>query len=568
MGIGWILKLFEELELRLVASLRRNLAKHKAWEREEGSAWEAWQSAKLRDLRQYRQDNKKILDEIFPEIQAESGDLLLQEYEAGQVQAQEDIQKLLEEQEQEGGSHGFFELNNRKMEALLRESQDAQQKVEKACLRYMDDVYRRTILKASTALASGTMTVRQATDWAVKDFLEQGITSIQYKNGRRVNIATWAEMALRTNSTRAKLLGEAQKRQEMGIDTVLVSQYGACSETCLPWQGRVYIDDVFGVFGGETRGDLGHSRNGKWYPLLSVAVAAGLFHPNCRHTLTTWIEGVSKMPKPLDTQKVQQAAKLEEQQRALERKVRKAKRLQAGLQNPEDAKKAQAQVREAQKELREFVRAHPDVLRRDPWRERNYPDTLAISQKQSILKDVNTSPLRISDTVIEQMDGIESGVLTESANKKFKATQKSLLTYLKDDMPEREAVITLDMQGNELMRYKDSRSMMASASEVFQEHISIHNHPSGQIFSLDDISVFSMDEYMKILCVVGNDGSTYIAEKTEDFSFSDLYSQLQRAVQDEPDYVMEPEKYVSFMETFLKEAEKSGIRYRKRNSPL
>lgn len=46
-----------------------------------------------------------------------------------------------------------------------------------------------------------------------------------------VNIASYAEMALRTNSTRAMLLGEAQLRERMNIDTVLVSQYGGCSET-------------------------------------------------------------------------------------------------------------------------------------------------------------------------------------------------------------------------------------------------------------------------------------------------------------------------------------------------
>lgn len=53
-------------------------------------------------------------------------------------------------------------------------------------------------------------------------------------------------MALRTAATKAYMQGEARKRDEMGIDTVLISQYGACSETCLPWQGRVYIDDVWG----------------------------------------------------------------------------------------------------------------------------------------------------------------------------------------------------------------------------------------------------------------------------------------------------------------------------------
>lgn len=52
-----------------------------------------------------------------------------------------------------------------------------------------------------------------------------------------MNISTYAEMALRTAGTRAMLMGEAAQRERLGIDTVLVSQYGACSKTCLPWQG-------------------------------------------------------------------------------------------------------------------------------------------------------------------------------------------------------------------------------------------------------------------------------------------------------------------------------------------
>lgn len=139
--------------------------------------------------------------------------------------------------------------------------------------------------------------MEQAVDLAVKDFLAAGINCIQYRDGRLVNIATYAEMAIRTASLRSYLRGAADQRTALGIDTVLVSQYGACSDTCLPWQGRVYIDDVWGSFEGEITGARGKSRNGKWYPLLSVAVEEGLFHPNCRHTLSTWIDGIS-----LDTQ--------------------------------------------------------------------------------------------------------------------------------------------------------------------------------------------------------------------------------------------------------------------------
>lgn len=130
--------------------------------------------------------------------------------------------------------------------------------MEKAALRYMDDVYRRTILRADAAFTAGGVTMQQAVDLAVKDFLEQGITCIQYKNGRMVNIASYAEMALRTSNTRAMLLGEAQKRERMGIDTVLVSQYGACSETCLPWQGLVYIDDVWQPYQGTGKTSAAH----------------------------------------------------------------------------------------------------------------------------------------------------------------------------------------------------------------------------------------------------------------------------------------------------------------------
>ena len=121
---------------------------------------------------------------------------------------------------------------------------------------------------------------------ATEEFLRKGIDCIEYKDDKRVNIASYVQMALRTAATRSYLQGEAKGRDELGIDTVLVAQYGACSNTCLPWQGRVYIDNVWGSWNGEREGDRGKSRDGNWYVLLSVAIKNGLFHPNCRHIST------------------------------------------------------------------------------------------------------------------------------------------------------------------------------------------------------------------------------------------------------------------------------------------
>ncbi len=354
-----IADLFVELEIHLVASLKRNLMRHKRQEQDEGGVnsvpekWEAWQSAKLRDIRRFRRENQKILGEYSSTISAET-------------------EKLLQEQFAEGGSSGFFRTSDDRLKSLIDEMQRNEARVEKAALRYMNDVYRKTILRTATAMTAGGMTLQQATDEATKDFLAKGINCVQYADGRLVNIASYAEMALRTCNTRAMLMGEGKQRERLGINTVLVSQYGACSDTCLPWQGKVYIDDVFQPYYGPRGGSFGVSlRTGKQYLLLSVAIKAGLFHPNCRHTITTWIEGVSTMPKPMDVKEIERVNKLEKTQRALERKVRQAKREEAGLTDSTAVKAAQARRRAYQAKLREFVKEHGDVLRRDYWRERN-----------------------------------------------------------------------------------------------------------------------------------------------------------------------------------------------------
>lgn len=355
-----IAALFDALELDLVKSLHRCLARHQRQEQTEGGQngtprhWQAWQASKLRDIRRFRRENTAILGEYRDRIDA-------------------DTRTLLEEEAAQGGSDGFFRMSDERMTALLNEMQQANEQSERAALRYMNDVYRKTILRTAAAMQAGGQTLQQATDAATRDFLDQGIACIRYRNGRRVNISTYAEMALRTAGTRAMLMGEAAQRERFGLDTVLVSQYGACSKTCLPWQGLVYIDDVFQPYHGPrtSGGTYGISRNGRQYPLLSVAMQGGLFHPNCRHTLSTWVEGVSTRPRPMDKAKVEAAAQLEAKQRALERSVRKAKRQAAGLCDPAAAKAARARVRTAQKELRDFVADHGDVLRRNVWRERD-----------------------------------------------------------------------------------------------------------------------------------------------------------------------------------------------------
>ncbi len=371
--------LFEEMELRLIASLKRNLPAHKAWESDLGFNWSAWQAEKIKALERFRKGNEAIMREYRNTIQTETRKLLEEQYREGE---EREADFLLENGISGGvADDSFFEIFDEKIESLIEEVQGKETTVEKAALRMMDDVYRQTIVRADTALQTGSVTLQQAIELAVEDFARQGINCIEYRDGRRVNIADYVYMALKTSNTRANLLGGAKQRAALGIDTVRVSSYGGCSETCLPWQGGIYIDDVYGVWGGETYGNKGKSKSGKWYLLLSVAIEAGLFHPNCRHTLTSYTERSKPSPK-MDGEKIRKQYKLEQKQRAMERTIRKWKRMQAAADDPVMQEAYGKKVREAQKNLREFIKEHKDILRRDPWREKTH-DTPHVGRERN-----------------------------------------------------------------------------------------------------------------------------------------------------------------------------------------
>lgn len=103
-----------------------------------------------------------------------------------------------------------------------------------------------------------------------------------------------------------------------------------------------------------------------------MAAKNGLFHPNCRHSLSTYIDGITQITPPIDGQVIKKQRELEQRQRAMERKIRRLKRLVAGTLDEGRLKAYKSQLRNAQKELKGFVDDHSDILSRDYSREKAY----------------------------------------------------------------------------------------------------------------------------------------------------------------------------------------------------
>lgn len=419
-----IAAIFEWIELLLIANLKRNLARHKDEEEQEGFSWSAWQAEKLRSVNIFRRQCSAIMDRYKDQIDNETRQLLEEQFEEGVNGAAKELEEAraekaapaalpaAEEQQtpaenpEQGHSETskkssvekataepavvaevnpepqFFGVDKAKTEKLIEDVTNIEEQAETAALRLTDDVYRQTVNRVQLAMATGSITYEKAVDMAVADFLAQGINCIEYSNGRRVNIADYVRMVLRTTSTRAALQGKSERFKAQGYDTVLVSSYGMCSKTCLPWQGRVYINDAFMDWQGETKyeGDVKYGRSkycGKWFPLLSSAIAEGLFHPNCRHSINLFIDGVTELPEPMDNEDIERRYKAEQAQRTLEREVRKAKRKVEGSLDPADVKKAKDELREAQKNVRDYINETnaaegERVLVRKPLQEKIY----------------------------------------------------------------------------------------------------------------------------------------------------------------------------------------------------
>lgn len=311
-------KAFERIENDLLDSMIRNLGRHKAEETAEGFEWEQWQVAQLKELERFKRANAKKYSREFANINSKISTAIQEAYKQGMDDEEMSILEAIKNgfelysgKDNLGAS--FFSINERKLNALLNSVEHDMKTAEHAVLRYTDDQYRRTIFDAQVAANTGAKTYEQSVDMATKDFLSRGITCIQYSNGAMVNIVSYTDMAIRTATKRAYLMGEGVKRQEWGIHTVILNKRSNACPLCMPFEGKVLIDDVWS----------GGSADDGPYPLLSSAMAAGLYHPNCKDKHTTYFPGISSEPEKIFTN--QELDDIKERQ-LLDNKVQHAKR--------------------------------------------------------------------------------------------------------------------------------------------------------------------------------------------------------------------------------------------------
>ena len=199
-----------------------------------------------------------------------------------------------------------------------------------------DNAYHKVI--------SGAVSYTQAVREAVNTVAQNGVI-VRYPTGHRDTIETATARAVRTGISQASGDISMQRMKEQEWDIILVSAHigartgdgGQNPGNHLWWQGQFY------------------SRTGqdKRYPPFSVTgygTGEGLSGWNCRHSFGPG-DGVNNPYKDIETEDNVRLEKLEQRQRALERRIRKTKQIVMGLQTAVDTCKDDTLRMELQEEL-------------------------------------------------------------------------------------------------------------------------------------------------------------------------------------------------------------------------
>ena len=324
---------FQRIENELMASMIRNMDRHRAEETAEGYNWSMWQAEQLKALEKYKRKNWKKYQKQFKSINSQIEQLIRQARLKGGMKQELKILQAIRKGWKTHGTNGtpahdamtaeFFRQNDRKLDALVEATMHDMEVAETAVLRKANDDYRKAIYNAQIYANTGAGTYEKAVDMATKDMLSRGLNCVMYANGARHTLSDYADMAIRTASKRADLMIYIK---EWGIATVIMVKRGNPCPKCLPFVGKVLIDDVWS--GGSKDGV--DPETGKRYPLMSYAISKGLYHPRCKDSHTTYFPGISTADDSWTAEEleaIEQQSKAEARQQYVARQIQKYDRL-------------------------------------------------------------------------------------------------------------------------------------------------------------------------------------------------------------------------------------------------
>lgn len=367
---------YASAEERLLGIIARQLAA--------GLDAPGWVEAKLAAVQQVRRAAQAVVDELAKATSLDVFDAVAEAYNTGHRAAVAELGALSDD------ARALVDdrvPNAQAVDRLAQEAVDVVTATHRSIFRAVVDGFRAVIASVAATPLLGTGTRRQATQDAMRAFADRGIQAFVDRAGRRWSLPSYAEMAVRTATARAATEAHMRTLAEAGVELVVVSGAPRECPLCAPWEGRVLT--INGPAGARTV-EVEHAvEDGRMVPVrvagsLDEARARGLQHPNCRHSVSLYSPGLTRVEQATSDPDGYAAG---QRQREIERTIRKWKRREAVAVTPQAQRVARAKVRQWQGAMRQHLADHPD-LRRNRVREQpgagNLPEKRAEAAPEQV----------------------------------------------------------------------------------------------------------------------------------------------------------------------------------------
>ncbi|MEV0115548.1 phage minor capsid protein [Streptomyces sp. NPDC050844] len=378
--------LYADAEDRLLQLIARQLA--------DGYDAPGWAQRKLAAIQPLRRAAQAVVDELGKAVTLEVFGVIAESYTRGHRAAVAELGALSDRARRLVDE---ITPNAQAVDRLAVEAVQVVTATHRGILRAVVDAFRSVVAQVTATPLLGIGTRRQATQDAMRKFADRGIRGFVDRAGRSWQLTSYAEMAVRTSTARAAVEAHTRTLTDAGIDLVLVSNAPRECPLCRPWEGKLLAID--GPDGRRTVEVEHATYDGEMLRVvvqgtLDEARRAGLQHPNCRHSVSAYVPGVSSLIPPMRSDGSGYEAG--QRQRAIERNIRKYKRRAAAAVTPEAKKAAEAKVRQWQKAMRKHLADHAG-LRRNRVREQLGAGNLPPARTEAPQAAVEAARLRSGD---------------------------------------------------------------------------------------------------------------------------------------------------------------------------
>ena len=340
---------------------------------------------------------------------------------------------------------------------------------------------------------------------------------------------------------------------DYGLTLVEVSSHSGARPKCAKDQGKIFNRSG----GGGYTTDL-HGRKIRYYAWSesSYGEPDGILGINCGHQIYPFTPGVSYQtyfPEPEEENA--EAYKKSQQQRELERRVRKSKRECMMLEtagDPEGARQAQQLLKQRQDALRQFcvdngLRYKPDRTavadykksvagyvppdQTERIRKLNGLDVDKSSGSGIIIKEQSKKPItEITDKAIESVPKIKIDGYTDEQCELIQQHHKDLLKYSRDNNDSKEVAFVMDSSMSSRKEFVGSDDKLDFGSELYGKDLFVmHNHPRNSSFSDTDIAFILGSDNVRSLSIVKNNGSVEVLTKTMSFNKEKAINEFRRS---------------------------------------